>query len=190
MDLYQHPKVKITKLFSFPGASLQISAQNGPDLMFCKLKAFKLKEDITLFTNKEMQEPLLNIKARQILDFSAAYDVYDSKSKEKIGAFKRHGWKSSLLKDHWSIMNQHDTVLGDITEDHVALALLRRVILGSILPQNYNVSISGDNISSMSRMPIINILNLDFSNDANRRLDRRLGIAAGVLLCVIEGMQN
>jgi hypothetical protein len=33
-------------------------------------------------------------------------------------------------------------------------------------------------------------MTLDFSPDPQRRLDRRLGIAAGVLLCAIEGKQE
>jgi hypothetical protein len=31
---------------------------------------------------------------------------------------------------------------------------------------------------------------LDFSMDINKRLDRRLGIAAGILLAAIEGRQS
>ncbi len=190
MDLHQYPKLKITKLFSFPGASLQISVPDGPDLLFCKLKAFKLKEDITLYTSKDMTEEVLNIKARQIMDFSAAYDVVDCKTKERVGALKRHGWKSSMFKDHWSIMNPQDNVIGEITEDNAALAMLRRIALGSIIPQAYDFSVSDSKIAKCSRWPLLNILNMDFEADQNRRLDRRLGIAAGILLCVIEGMQN
>ena len=39
-----------------------------------------------------MLHELMVIKARDILDFSAAYDVEDSTSNEKIGALKRHGF--------------------------------------------------------------------------------------------------
>ena len=33
-------------------------------------------------------------------------------------------------------------------------------------------------------------LNLDFSMDISHQLDRRVGIAAGILLAAIEGKQN
>jgi hypothetical protein len=190
MDFNQYPRLKITKLFSFPGATLVVSVPDGPEVMFCKLKAFKLKEDITLYTNKDMQQELLNIKAREIMDFSAAYDVVDCNTKERIGALKRHGWKSSLFKDHWSIMNPQDFVIGEITEDNAALALVRRIALGSIIPQSYDISVSGSNVGKMSRLPIINVLDMNFEADMSQRLDRRLGVAAGIVLCLIEGMQN
>ncbi|MBI2819229.1 MAG: hypothetical protein HYX73_04550 [Acidobacteria bacterium] len=38
--------------------------------------------------------------------------------------------------------------------------------------------------------PFVLKLHLDFSMDQNRMLDRWVGIAAAVLLCVIEGRQN
>jgi hypothetical protein len=37
--------------------------------------------------------------------------------------------------------------------------------------------------------PFIAKIDLDFSMDTQGRLDRRLGIAAAVLLCAIEGRQ-
>lgn len=189
VDLNAYPKLAIHKLMSFPGASLQVRVPNGPDVMFCKLKAFKLKEDITLFTGKDMKEEVINIKARQILDFSASYDVFDCSNKARIGSLRRHGWKSTLLRDSWSIMDEHEHEIGKISEDSALMALARRLVLGSLLPQNYDVSMNGDTVAKVARMPFINVLNLDFDSDMTRRLDRRLGVAAGVLLCVIEGMQ-
>ena len=38
--------------------------------------------------------------------------------------------------------------------------------------------------------PFVTKLTLDFSPDRHQKLDRRLGIAAGVLLCAIEGKQE
>jgi hypothetical protein len=38
--------------------------------------------------------------------------------------------------------------------------------------------------------PFVMKVNLDFSMDSAGLLDRRLGIAAAVLLCAVEGRQN
>src|SRR3954463_1224968 len=65
---------------------------------YLKQKAFKLKEDIRLYSDESMTHELLTIKARKILDFSSAYDVMDSATQQKVGALKRRGWKS-MLKD-------------------------------------------------------------------------------------------
>ena len=49
-----------------------------------------------------MQVELLSIQARQIIDFSAAYDVYDGSTGSKVGALKRKGMKS-ILRDECEI---------------------------------------------------------------------------------------
>jgi hypothetical protein len=189
VDLHAYPKLAIHKLFSIAGASLQIKVPDGPDVLFCKMKAFKLKEDITLYTNKDMQEAVINIKARQVIDFSASYDVFDCTNQTKIGALRRHGWKSSFFKDTWTIMDERDKDIGMITEDNAALAIARRLVLGSIIPQHYHLTVSENKVGHVARMPIINVLNINFEDDQMRRLDRRLGVAAGILLSVIEGME-
>src|SRR3954471_19761971 len=78
---------------------------------YLKQKAFKLKEDIRLYSDESMTHELLTIKARKILDFSSAYDVVDSASQQKVGALKRRGWKS-MLKDEWIVMDANDGEIG------------------------------------------------------------------------------
>ena len=82
------------KVFNIGGAKFHIYNEEGEMVLFCKQKAFKLKEDIRLYTNENMDEEIITIHARSAIDFSATYDVIDSKSNTKIGALKRKGMKS------------------------------------------------------------------------------------------------
>ena len=75
------------KVFTLAGAKFHIFDPDGNLVFFSKMKAFKLREDIRLFRDESMSDELLLIQARQIIDFSAAYDVLDSKTGEKIGVF-------------------------------------------------------------------------------------------------------
>jgi hypothetical protein len=77
-------------------------------------------------------------------------------------------------------------------EDDLTLALLRRFLLGSWLPQNYDVLIQDRRVADVrQRFNLIRYeLELDFSMDAAQQLDRRLGLAAGILLATIEGRQE
>jgi hypothetical protein len=68
------------KLWQFFGASFYIYDPNGALVLFSKMKAFKLKEDIRVFTDETLQTEALSIQARSVLDFSSSYDVYDSAS--------------------------------------------------------------------------------------------------------------
>jgi uncharacterized protein YxjI len=177
---------KILKIF---GAAFHIYDPDGNVAFYSKLKAFKMKEDIRVYTGEDMQEEVLVIQARKILDISAAYDVVDPTTNEKVGVLKRKGIKS-IMKDEWIFMDANDLEIGLIKEDSTFFALFRRFI-SSIIPQTYHGYI-GDNLVCTFKQnfnPFVMKINLDFSPDTNTLLDRRLGIAAAVLLTAIEGKQ-
>jgi len=160
-------------------------------VLFCQQKMFKLKEDIRIYSDENKTQELLYIKARQILDFSAAYDVVDSQSDTKVGVLRRRGFRS-MIRDEWQILDAYDQPMGILLEDNMSRALLRRFILGKLLPQSYDLLINDVVLAEMKqRFHLFRYdLDLDFSMDTNRSLDRRLGIAAAILLGTIEGKQE
>lgn len=149
-------------VLTFAGAKLEIYNAQEQILLFSKMKAFKLKEDIRIFSGEDMQEEFLSIHARTVLDFSATYDVTDSKTGEKIGALRRHGMKS-ILKDEWSILNTNDNQIGLIQENNLILALLRRFI--RLIPQSFKVEMNGTTVGEFKQNfnPFVVKLNLDFA---------------------------
>lgn len=179
------------KILTLLGAAFHIYGPDGQVLFYCKQKAFKLKEDIRVYTDESMQTEVLVIKARQILDFSAAYDVVDPLTNERVGVLKRKGLASFFVQDEWIIMNGYEQVIGSIMEDSLAMALIRRWIL-SLIPQSFHGTVQQQRVFNFSQNfnPFVAKLTLDFSPDTQNLLDRRLGIAAAVLLCAIEGKQS
>ena len=163
----------------------------GRLVMFSEQKMFRLREDIRVFSDESKSQEVLSIKARQILDFSAAYDVVDAAYNQKVGALRRRGLRS-ILRDEWEVLDANDNVVGKLFEDSVGLALLRRLLLGSWLPQNYDMTFGEARVADLKqRFNLFRYeLDLDFSMDAGRLLDRRLGIAAGILLAAVEGKQS
>lgn len=178
------------KFFKVFGNEFHIYDREGNLVLYSKQKAFKLKEDIRLYESEDMKEELLYIQARQVIDFSASYDVYDRKSNTKIGALRRKGFKS-IFKDEWLILDNSDNEIGSIKEDNMMLALIRR-FLTNLIPQSYSVFIKDKEVAYFKQNfnPFILKLSLDFSKDTEKIFDRRLGIAAGILLCAIEGRQD
>jgi len=163
----------------------------GRLVLFSEQKMFKLREDIRVYADENKSQEVLSVKARQIMDFSAAYDVVDTALNQKVGALRRRGLQS-ILRDEWEVLDANDNVVGKLFEDSVGLALLRRLLLGSLLPQNYDITFGETRVADLKQN--FNLfryeLNLDFSMDTTQRLDRRLGIAAGLLLAVVEGKQS
>jgi len=164
---------------------------NGNQVMFSEQKMFKLREDIRVYSDENKTQEVLSIKARQIIDFSAAYDVVDTAYNQKIGVLRRKGW-SSMLRDEWQVLDANEDQIGVLFEDSMGMALLRRFLLGSLLPQNYDITLGGARVADLKQN--FNLfryeLNLDFTMDPSQKLDRRLGIAAGILLAAVEGRQS
>jgi len=179
------------KVFKLFGGSFHIYAPDGSLAFFSSQKAFKLKEDIRIYSDETKSQELLVITARRVIDFAATYDVFDSASGTKIGALRRKGLKS-IVKDEWLFLNTSDREIGTIKEDHAALALLRRTALSLVLPQTYHGTVGGRPACTFKRNfnPFVSKVQLDFSVDTAGALDRRLGIAAAIVLIAIEGKQN
>ena len=163
---------------------------SGSLVMFSEQKMFKLREDIRVYSDERKSQEVLLIKARSIVDFSAAYDVVDASNNEHVGTLRRKGIKS-ILRDEWEVLNAAGQVIGTLFEDSMGLALLRR-FLANFIPQNYDISIGQNVVADLKQRfnPFRYELDLDFSMDTANQLDRRLGIAAGILLAAVEGRQS
>jgi hypothetical protein len=164
---------------------------SGNLVMYSHQKMFRLKEDIRVYSDESMSQELLYIQARSIIDFSAAYDVIDSLSGQRVGTWRRKGMRS-LIRDEWELLDPSGAIRGILTEDTVTLALLRRFLLGKWLPQNYDILNNGSRLADLKqRFNLFRYeLDIDLSLNLPNSLDPRLGIAAGILLATIEGRQE
>lgn len=169
----------------------------GQLVLFSEQKMFRLREDIRVYSDENKSQEVLLIKARQIIDFAAAYDVYDPVMSQQVGTLRRKGW-TSLVQDQWEVLDPNGNLVGLLREDSLTRALLRRFLLGSLLPQDYDlVAVTGPGSEGprladlKQRFNLIRYeMDLDLSMDPGRQLDRRLAVAAAILLAVIEGKQN
>ena len=190
-SIFQFPSYLLKRQVFVLAGTFRFFDPSGNQVMFSQQKMFKLREDIRVYADEAKTQEVLSIKARQIVDFSAAYDVVDTAMNQKVGALRRKGW-SSILRDEWEVLDANDQVIGKLFEDSMGLALLRRFLLGSWLPQNYDLTLGETRVADLKQN--FNLfryeLNLDFTMDPSQRLDRRLGIAAGLLLAAVEGRQS
>ncbi len=167
-----------------------VQDQAGNALAFLRKKIFTLKDEIRVYTDETQSLELLNIKARRIIDWGTAFDVTDSINRQKVGALKRRGWKS-LVRKEWIVMDALDQEIGMIREDSMMLAFVRR-FLTNLLPQTYTFEIGGQQVGTAGQnwnffAPKMHV---DFTADPAKRLDRRLLVAAVVLLMAVEGRQE
>jgi len=190
-SIFQHPSYVLRRQAIALTGKFRVYDPTGNLVMFSEQKMFKLREDIRVYSDEGKTQEVLSIKARQILDFSAAYDVVDTAMNQKVGVLRRKGLRS-ILRDEWEVLDANDSLKGLLFEDSIGLALLRRFLLGNWLPQNYDITFGQTRVADLRQNfnPFRYELNLDFSMDVAHQLDRRLGIAAGVLLAAVEGRQE
>lgn len=177
---------KILKIF---GAAFHIYGSEDNLIGYCRQKAFKLKEDIRVYTDETMSTELLAIAARSVIDFSAAYDVTDSLHQTSLGTLRRKGLQS-ILRDEWHVLDASGNPVGTIREDNMALALVRR-FLSNLVPQVYHLVDGNDEQIAELRThfnPFIHRMTVNVADDCP--IDPLLVLAAGVLLMAVEGRQE
>lgn len=159
-------------------------------LLFSEQKAFKLREDIRVYTDENKTNEVLSIKTQQIIDLSPTFDIVDTASGQKIGSMKRLGLKS-ILRDVWEIYDPPGILIGKMEEDSTGMALLRR-FLTNLVPQKYHFEVHGQIVGTFQQNfnPFTYRAIMDLSGDHSRQLDRRLALAGGILLLAVEGRQG
>lgn len=187
-SVLNQPLVFRKKVFKMFGNAISILDQQNNLVFYVKQKAFKLREDIRVYADQAQTKEMLTIKARQIMDFKAAYDVVDAETNETVGALRRKGW-ASIIQDKWEVLDAKDQVIGDISEDSTILALVRR-FLSNLVPQNYHFRIADKEVAMIKQRFNPFIFKADFTLTGNGLIDPRLALAGAVLLMTIEGRQQ
>ncbi|MBI5539136.1 MAG: hypothetical protein HY951_03700 [Bacteroidia bacterium] len=177
------------KVFKLFGGSFKVLDKEMNLLLYSEQKAFKLKEDFRIYSDQTKSEELINIKTPRFIDFSATYNVNDTKTGEHVGSLKRKGLKS-LLSDEWLYLSPEGTEIGKLKETSLGGALLSRFI--NLVPQNYIITdITGVEIAKIQQHfnPFVLKYTLSITHP-KPPIDRRLILAAGIMLCSIEGRQQ
>lgn len=189
---YDSPKYLVrAKAFHFGfDRPFYIQDAAGQNILFARMKAFKLKEDLRICHDEAMTREEILIKARKIIDFGTTYDIFDASSSQRIGSMRRKGLKS-MLRDEWAILNFDDQEVGKIEEDSWVLAILRRALL-SFLPQHYHATLGTELVARYTRHfnPFILKMTVEPLTSARAKLDVRMLLASGLLLAAIEGRQG
>ena len=181
------------KLLKILGEEFHIYTDDNQDVLigYSKQKALKIKEDIRVFSDESESNKILTIKARNILDLSGNYDFNDPNTGESLGGIRRN-FRKSLFQDSYSIFGPDNQTYGEIKEDSMMNALIRRFVPFAKLafPQVFSMDVQGQPSITLTQKinPIIQKLTVQIP-DGNQ-LDRRVVLGAAMILITIEGKQN
>jgi hypothetical protein len=204
MDLSQYKQLEFRRKFwRIFGAEINIvDPVSGQMVGFIEMKAWKLREDIRIYTDRSKTQEILSIRARNIIDFGATYDVYDSATGQALFYLRRKGLKSAFVRDHWDIFTSQDQPYGSVQETSGGLALLRRyigVIFGDLgelvfafVAQTYQVKDTTGNVAAElthRKNPLVVKFGYDTTNQT-ASLDWRVDMATVALLSIIDAAKN
>jgi hypothetical protein len=107
----------LTLRFKILAVARQIAVHDSSQrlLMYVKMKAFKLKEAITVFADEAQTNPLYRIAADRIIDFSATYNI-TANDGTSVGAIRQKGMKS-LWRSRYEIV-RNGAVVFTATEEN------------------------------------------------------------------------
>jgi len=182
------------KVFALLDAKFHVYDPAGNLIAFCKQKAFKLREDIRLYTDETCTKELFVIKARSIIDFSAAYDVTMGDGGLVVGTFRRQGMMSTFVRDSWEFIDPFGSRAATLEEDPGMWTILRRwVDLVSLFsPQTFTLMRVGKGPLAAFRVhknPFVYRLSISVLAD-DESIDDLVILAAGCLIAAIEGRQS
>lgn len=185
------------KFWKFFGASFFIDDAQGNTVGYCKQKAFKIREDIRIFTDETQSKELIRISTRSVWDISGTYEIFDAEG-TKIGAVKRKGIRSTFLRDEWDMLSTAGSVTGTLREDSLFKAVLRRLheLLAVLIPQKFHLTNTQGGELAVFRQhfnPFLYRLGISIRNpggpDVDDGPDELLILAMACVVAAIEGRQ-
>lgn len=158
----------------------------GEPVCFVEQRRMKLKEDLRAFDDDSKTAEVFRIKAQQVWDPRARYDVTDPDGTH-LGQLQKVFGKS-LLRSTWRIYDPDGNEIASARERSLVVALFRRVsswipYVGDFLPIPYHFDyfVGDQRIGGLERiLGVRDRYRLDVSGDAEHRLDRRVVLALAV----------
>jgi uncharacterized protein YxjI len=139
---------------------VRVTDASGQLIAYVKQKAFRLREDVTIFADEGQTQPLYRIQANRILDINAAYTITTPHG-QPIGQVRRPGLRT-IWKANYPIYDAAGNDLGLIHEENawvkVMDALLGEVpvvgmFTGYLFNPAYLVDVRGQTVLYMKKQP-------------------------------------
>jgi len=187
-SLWNQNFYRIRKKVLAVGNKYWIEDANSKLLGFCKQKILKLKEDIRIYTDENMNDELFRIQQEQIMDAWGSFAIIDSKTGTKLGSIKREWASSAFYKDKYEVYDTNNTLIGKIEETSGGRALARKFMPGgALVPEEMHLELNGQKVATINQeFKIVgDIWNMNCIN-VPPDFDRRVLLSCILLMGTIE----
>ncbi len=182
------------KVFKLFGAAFHIYDAQGRVVAYSKQKAFKLREDIRVYTDESMSTELLRITTQQIIDFSPRFTISLSDG-SVVGSLQRKGMRSTFVRDEWLAFNASGKQIATVNEaGSTFLTVARRWIdfISFMFPQAYELKTEdGKHVGTFRQHfnPFVFKMGVTIHADDDE-IDDLLVLGMGSLIAAIEGREQ
>ena len=140
---------------------------------------------VTVYRDESRREILLRVLQDQRLAVLTRTYTVVSTAGETLARFRKR-YLYNILRKRWDVLTPAGALIARAIEDSVILSLLRRALgpLFGVLRTNFLlVTPDGEVVGEFNRkFTLLDRYVLDFSGDPGRAIDRRVGLALGVML--------
>ncbi len=108
------------------GTRVRVTDAAGREVAYLRKKKFRLKEEVTVYTDEAQNRTLFRINADRMLDFSANYSIRDGDGR-LLGAVGRRGMRS-LWRSSYSIADANGSGIAEIREENPWIKVADRAL--------------------------------------------------------------
>ena len=156
--------------------------EQGRTLAFVRNTRCEWSKNLRVFTDPTLSFELMVIKPVRAAEPGSHFNVIDSVNSQAVGKV-RHVPVVRLQRQEWELLGPAGDALCVIREDSALLGLMRRYLSESV-PQSYTFSVAEGTLGSAVRAAGLFSpqMEIDFNGDCAKPIDRRLLVAALVLI--------
>ena len=171
----------LTLTFKFLTISsyIQVVDATGRLVAYVKQRAFRLREDVTIFADERQAEPLYDIKADRIIDIGASYSISAADGRP-LGVVRQRGLRT-LWKVTYDVLDDAGAAVAVVHEENAWIKVIDGLlgeipILGFVIAQwinpTYLVESDGATVLRLRKRP--SLIERSFVLEQIAPLPRRL----------------
>jgi hypothetical protein len=174
----------VIKRKGFSTSKFRICSSKGDLLFYVEEKiqwTSPFKTTIRFYSDEEKTREILSAQDGKHEEYSNFLEVSDPATNQKIGGVG--GDWNNFFEDAWAVVDAGNQPICTLRESSTGRALLSQLTDG-LVSQKLDFQIGQEVVGELRQKAVLigHQLLVDFSKDAVRRVDRRLGLVAAVVI--------
>lgn len=174
--------------FSFFNRTFRVYGPDGSLALFVRHPVLRLRGEWQVYADETKSQPLVQVKAQQVIALNFLYDLKDATTGELIGSVRTKGLRS-IVRDTIEILDPAGKVIGHLREQ--GASLLRRFF--PWLTSKHDIEVDGEVVATVRQK--FRFFIKEFHVDQTKvvfgdDLDPRLIMMCALLAVVMESQRE